>query len=464
MGYHLEPPQRSLLSMQHGVLSRAPVPFQRNGLSRQRHHGALLEKMMRRSSKNESAVYHDWAREQGVQFAKVEQKDFGDMRGMVALDDIVGGEIFINLPRNAALVVDPLEKCPCPEFVDPGYYKTCPWYVKMAILLLFEQSKGTSSRIYGYIEQLPQSIDTPVRWSEKELDELQDAGFKESVIKQKEDWSRLYQEFQDNLKGNKKTYEEFLWALENVRSRSFSGPYAGSPIKDRLTMALVLAAGGAGYAAISHIPLESLLNAGISVACFNLLYDLVLSSRLKWYAMCPIIDSLNHSGFVKSMIEYEYFKDTFVVSTDTNYSKGCQIFISYGEKTNGQLLQYYGFVLDDNPHDICNVAATIGGNELVLSIKPSGQLSKETMAKLEGDDSLRSSISGKFSDAVNNALVDAIHADLQRKKSSLSDDERLLKSKGMIKSQRLATAIEFRVTQKQILENALRMAEKRKKR
>jgi len=463
MRYHLEPHQRLLLSMQHGIISKTPVSFWRKRVSEQFHHATLSSKVTRYSTKTESGIYHEWAREQGVQFDKVEQKDFGDMRGMVALSDIQGGEIFINLPRSAALVVDPLEKCPCSDFVEPGYYKMCPWYVKMAILLLFEQSKGSSSRIYGYIEQLPESIDTPVRWNEKELDELQNPGFKRSIMKQKEDWSKLYQEFQKNSKGTIKTYEEFLWALENVRSRSFSGPYAGSPIKDRVTMALLLAAGGAGYAAFSHIPLESLLNAGISVACFNLLYDLVLSSRLKWYAMCPIIDSLNHSGVVNSVIEYEYFKDTFVVSTDTAYTKGSQIFISYGEKTNEQLLQYYGFILDDNPHDACNLGANIGGNDVVLSIKSNGQLSKETMTRLEADTSIRSNLSGKFSDAVNDALIDTIQRELQQKKSSLSDDQRLLNSKGMIKSQRLATAIKFRLSQKELLEKGLRLAEKRKR-
>ncbi len=53
-----------------------------------------------------------------------------------------------------------------------GFYKEAPWYVKMAVLLLWEQ-KERASPVWGYIEQLPASIDTPVRWSEAELAELQ---------------------------------------------------------------------------------------------------------------------------------------------------------------------------------------------------------------------------------------------------------------------------------------------------
>ena len=45
----------------------------------------------------------------------------------------------------------------------------------MAVLLLWERRKGRAggSAVWGYVEQLPPSIDTPVRWGEGELAELQ---------------------------------------------------------------------------------------------------------------------------------------------------------------------------------------------------------------------------------------------------------------------------------------------------
>lgn len=54
-----------------------------------------------------------------------------------------------------------------------AFYKDAPWFVKMAVLLLWERQKGRASPVWGYCEQLPASIDTPVRWSEAELAELQ---------------------------------------------------------------------------------------------------------------------------------------------------------------------------------------------------------------------------------------------------------------------------------------------------
>ena len=41
------------------------------------------------------------------------------------------------------------------------------------------------------------------------------------------------------------------------------------------------------------------LNGAIAAALFNLLYDVLLSQKVKWYAMCPIIDLLNHKGSVE---------------------------------------------------------------------------------------------------------------------------------------------------------------------
>ena len=48
----------------------------------------------------------------------------------------------------------------------------------------------------------------------------------------------------------------------------------------------------------SHTVLQ-VLNGAIAAALFNLLYDLVLSQKVKWYAMCPVVDFLNHKSIVQ---------------------------------------------------------------------------------------------------------------------------------------------------------------------
>ena len=48
------------------------------------------------------------------------------------------------------------------------------------------------------------------------------------------------------------------------------------------------------------------LNGAIAAALFNLLYDLVLSQKVKWYAMCPVVDFMNHNSAVQVNIFRSY--------------------------------------------------------------------------------------------------------------------------------------------------------------
>jgi len=41
------------------------------------------------------------------------------------------------------------------------------------------------------------------------------------------------------------------------------------------------------------------LNGAIAAALFNLIYTYLLSQRIKWYAMCPWLDLINHRGTVE---------------------------------------------------------------------------------------------------------------------------------------------------------------------
>ena len=55
-------------------------------------------------------------------------------------------------------------------------------------------------------------------------------------------------------------------------------------------------------------------------------------------------------------MSYGYFSDRFELKTES-YAAGQQVFISYGKQSNDRLLQFYGFVDDDNPHDVYDFGA-----------------------------------------------------------------------------------------------------------
>lgn len=174
----------------------------------------------------------------------------------------------------SALCPPPRFNCPCPCTCTcpraaprpAAFYKEAPWFVKMGVLLLWERTKGRASPVWGYVEQLPTSIDTPVRWSDAELAELQyapaigearampgcalcwggagagagaGAGMPTTpaapsvpqIQHQRAAWRQQYDAFvkaAGAAGGPGASWDDFLWALENVRSRAFSGPYTGS--------------------------------------------------------------------------------------------------------------------------------------------------------------------------------------------------------------------------------------------
>lgn len=47
----------------------------------------------------------------------------------------------------------------------------CRW-VRLALMVLYEKNQGSSSRVSGYIAQLPTDFGTPLHWSDEELEAL----------------------------------------------------------------------------------------------------------------------------------------------------------------------------------------------------------------------------------------------------------------------------------------------------
>jgi Rubisco LSMT substrate-binding len=78
--------------------------------------------------------------------------------------------------------------------------------------------------------------------------------------------------------------------------------------------------------------------------------------KRKRYVICPMIDMANHqSAHPPAGVSFEFFGDAYslAVSSDiSTSSNGEEICISYGPRSNDQLLQYYGFVESDNPNDV----------------------------------------------------------------------------------------------------------------
>mmetsp|Transcript_28202 Transcript_28202/g.49238 ORF Transcript_28202/g.49238 Transcript_28202/m.49238 type:complete len:554 (-) Transcript_28202:29-1690(-) len=299
---------------------------------------------------------------------------FAGERGVGAAATIKPGSQVLAVPSRLALEVTDITTPP--KWCNEETWKSVKWDAKLAMLLLFED-KNPDSLWRKWLDLLPRDYGIPCL-RPKMLSALESLGFAplaRDVRKQRAEWDKAFEKAPDNP-----TAAQFDWAMATVRSRAFTGPYTGSTLQSSVTaFALIctacllwaIVAGGAGALEFSY---DAVLTAAIAIFA----NDLIIGprfSKMKRHVVCPWIDFINHKGGCEgSEFTYEYFQDSFAAIVDPKgrpIKKGEQVYVSYGARSNDKLLQYYGFVQPDNPHD----AYTTDQENLIVGINsalPSG--------------------------------------------------------------------------------------------
>lgn len=245
---------------------------------------------------------------------------------------------------------------------NPKAYRSAPWWAALSIQLNYhdkinpmnERASGGVS-MKPWMDSLPRKYDTPIHWSDSSIQDLQYRPMMEAVALQKRVWKEQYDTLASASSGfaSKISYNDFEWGCETARSRAFSGAYSGSafnPIPYATVTALVAIYIGLGIGSI-----EQAANGAALVVCGSILKDFVLPKLLKVqkYVICPLIDMANHVGVeATGNVAFEYFSDGFSLSALSTVAQGSEMFIQYGPRNNDQLLQYYGFVEENNAHDV----------------------------------------------------------------------------------------------------------------
>ena len=280
--------------------------------------------------------------------------------GLVATQEVPSGTVVLNVPSSVTLSVETPSSGPDDFAVmdmvsDRRAFRDLPWYAQFA-LYLYKLDKVDSIKsdinLQPWLNTLPRSFSTPIHWETKDLDMLQYQHLSESVHRQKESWTDFYNKLKASSIGSL-TWEDFLWGCECARSRAFSGGYTGTPFNSLtyvFTLVLVTV-----YVGLNLGSLEQAANGAALVFCGSVLRDFVLPKlfRTKKYVICPIIDMCNHNGLGTSAnVAYEFFSDSYSLVATTQIGKEKEVHINYGSRSNDQLLQFYGFVEADNPHDV----------------------------------------------------------------------------------------------------------------
>lgn len=308
----------------------------------------------------------EWANEAEIKLGdgvSINQSPFGGL-GLLVSKEVPANSLLLTVPSDIALSVEspglgPNERAVLDLVEDRKAIREAPWYVQFSLYLHY-LDKVSSARSSGvdmrcWLDSLPRSFDTPIHWSEAERKELQYDHLVESVSRQDTEWDKLYKDVQNvaspSLQGF--TYDNFVWGCECARSRAFSGAYTGSafnPLVYAFTLVLV-----GVYIGLGIGTLDQAANGAGLVFAATVFKDFVLPKLFskKRYIICPVIDMANHNSIRKtSEVAFEFFGDAYSLATLFAVPQGDEILISYGDRSNDQLLQYYGFVETDNPNDI----------------------------------------------------------------------------------------------------------------
>ncbi|CAM9809509.1 unnamed protein product, partial [Phaeothamnion confervicola] len=232
-------------------------------------------------------------------------------RGMVANREIKEGDELFALPIDLLLTKAKAQEVMGSEAITDDLGE----YLAIALLLVNERGKGEDSFWKPYIDVLPTSQDVfpTYVWAEEELALLEGSpvlaateSMKRKLRAEYAALQDLFQRLPDKFPADIFTFDAFEWAFSVLFSRAIR---LGS-----------LTTGASGEAV----------------------------------ALVPYADLFNHNPFANSYIdarEVGFLKkrNEVVVYADRSYKIMEQVFISYGPKSNADLLLLYGFCLDRNP-------------------------------------------------------------------------------------------------------------------
>lgn len=234
-------------------------------------------------------------------------------------------------------------------------------------------------------------------------------------------------------------------------------------------------------------------------------------------AMVPYADLINHSAFSRAYIDaretgdwlFKNGEEEVILYADRGYRKMEQIYISYGPKSNADLLLLYGFALERNPYNSVDVTVSIAaprsiqkttsedGSDVVVD-----PLAEEKLKFLDGsgrsktvdfpcyadrypiemlqylrlmmmtDEDVRGkdlsefdyskTISAANEAAVLYSVIDAVKQQLSLYPNSEEDDAAIIKDKGMFRlfSYKQRMAVRHRRNEKRLLKRTIASLEK----
>ncbi|XP_020234127.1 protein SET DOMAIN GROUP 40 isoform X2 [Cajanus cajan] len=251
-------------------------------------------------------------------------------RGLGAVRDLRRGEIVLRVPKYALMTRESVMEDKRLS-VAVNKHSALSSAQMLIVCLLYEMGKGKTSRWHPYLMHLPHTydVDEAIWVTEK------------ATVKARSEWKEAHALMEDLMfKPQFLTFKAWIWAAATISSRTLHIPWdeAGClcPVGDLFN-----------YDAPGEEPsdvedLEHLLSNTSIPDSIKLNVDNDIMAEAE--QLDPHSQRLTDGGFEEDMNAYCFY-------ARAHYKKGDQVLLCYGTYTNLELLEHYGFLLQENPND-----------------------------------------------------------------------------------------------------------------
>ncbi|KAA8917550.1 hypothetical protein TRICI_000296 [Trichomonascus ciferrii] len=261
----------------------------------------------------ENEQFVDWLKANGVTLSpKIALHDYraeGQGRGVIATEDIGKDEVLFTIPRSSLLAVDNDETF---SQLVSGENDFGTWLNLMAYMMVVSES----SRWKPYYNMLPKSFNTPMFWSDEQINMLQGSALKDKIGKEEAE-----EQYNENIKpfleanrekfGGQSGFENTLDAFHRMGSIIMAYSF---DVKEK--------------------------NAEDDAENSD---DEEEEPYVK--AMVPMADMLNaHTRLCNAHLCHTEDNTVLEMRSIKKIPKGAQVYNTYGELPNSDLLRRYGYV------------------------------------------------------------------------------------------------------------------------
>lgn len=187
-------------------------------------------------------------------------------RGLCATEPIKKRASLIVVPSEFALEVTTTadERAPRRFALSRATWRELPWFVRLALVLLSVRN-DEQHPLHGWSKSLPTTVDVPHHWADADIAWLQSPRMSSQIDDQRRTYRNCFQRITNALPDVEISYDEFVWAIDCVRSRAFAGPLEPAPFRERLKLTLFVVGNTFLWPSLNILPWENAINGMLEI-------------------------------------------------------------------------------------------------------------------------------------------------------------------------------------------------------